>query len=275
MDKIYIEDLEVYGYHGVNPEEKSMGQRFLISLELMLDLYEAGTLDELDKTVNYAELCYAVEEQFKKEKYHLIEKAAEELSSFILNTYSLVKKVKVLIKKPWAPIGKPIKYAAVEIVRGWHKAYIALGSNLGDRRSNLEEAIKAIAACGHTKVTKASKTYETEPVGYLDQENFLNCAVEVETLLTPEELMKQLFQIEKNLKRERVIRWGPRTIDLDIILFDDIVTDSEDIIIPHPRMHERLFVLNPLSDIAPYAVHPILKKRIITLKEEFFKEEKL
>lgn len=275
MDKIYIRDLEVYAYHGVNSEEKAMGQRFLISLELSLDLREAGKSDDLNSTINYAELCHLVEEEFKSSKCDLIERAAEALAEFILLKYEKVEKVKVQLKKPWAPIGKPLKYAAVEIERGWHRVYIALGSNLGDKKENIDKAINEINSLKTCHLIKISKFYETKPVGYLEQEDFLNCAIKIKTLLSPKELIKELLRIESELKRERIIRWGPRTIDLDIIFYDDIITSSDDIIIPHPRMHERLFVLKPLCDIAPYIVHPIIGKRVITLMEEAAKNQEM
>ena len=275
MDKIFVEDLEVYGYHGVNPEEKAMGQRFLISMELILNLGKAGSSDDLNETVNYAELCHSVEEEFKKNKYNLIEKAAEELCKYILERYEIVKKIKLSIKKPWAPIGKPLKYAGIEIEREWHIVYIALGSNMGDKENNIRKAIEAINDLENTRTLKTSSLYETKPVGYLDQDNFLNCVIEIKTLLSEEKLLTSLLDIEKNLKRERIIKWGPRTIDLDIIFYDNIITSSEDIVIPHLRMHERLFVLKPLCEIAPYIVHPLLNKRVVDLMEELSKVQEI
>lgn len=271
MDKIFIKDFEIYANHGVFKEEKKLGQKFVISIELILDLRRAGVTSDLKETVNYGELCLKVEEQFTKEKYDLIETAAEKIAEFILLEYEKVKYVKVLLKKPWAPIGRPVKYAAVEIERGWHTVYIGMGSNMGDKERNLKHAIELIHHSDKSRVTKTSKFYITAPVGYLDQDDFLNCAIEVKTMLSPEEFMNMLLGFEKDLKRERLIHWGPRTIDLDILLYDDMVTSHEDYIIPHPRMAERLFVLEPLCDIAPYVVHPILRKRIIDIKVEFDK----
>ena len=267
MDKMYIKDLEVYGHHGVFKEEKTLGQRFLISLELFFSLREAGITDDLTKTVHYGELCQLVEEEFNKENYDLIEKATEKLAEFILLKYDLVQRVKVKIKKPWAPIGKPLQYAAVEIDRKWHTSYIGIGGNMGDKEKNVKEALKLINNSNHTKITKTSKFYETSPVGYLAQEDFLNCAIEVKTLLNPLELVRFMLSIEKELKRERTVRWGPRTIDLDVLLYDNIISSQEEIIIPHPRMQERMFVLEPLCDIAPYVMHPILNKTVIEIKE--------
>ncbi|MCB2300214.1 2-amino-4-hydroxy-6-hydroxymethyldihydropteridine diphosphokinase [Clostridium tagluense] len=267
MDKIYIKDLEVYAHHGVFKEEKNLGQRFLISLELFLSLREAGTTDDLTKTVHYGELCQFVEEEFKKESYDLIEKATEKLAEFILLKYDLVQRVVVKIKKPWAPIGKPLRYVSVEVDRKWHISYIGIGGNMGDKEKNVKGALERINNSPHTKITKTSKFYETSPVGYLEQEDFLNCAIEVKTLLNPVELVRFLLSIEKEFKRERVIRWGPRTLDLDVLLYDNIISPQEEIILPHPRMQERMFVLEPLCDIAPYVIHPILNKPIIQIKE--------
>ncbi|MBK5242564.1 2-amino-4-hydroxy-6-hydroxymethyldihydropteridine diphosphokinase [Clostridium sp.] len=268
MDKIYIKDLEVYAHHGVFKEEKTLGQRFKISVELYLSLREAGITDDLTKTVHYGELCNLVEEEFKRESYDLIERATEKLAEFILLKYDLVQRVKVKIKKPWAPIGKPLQYVAVEIDRKWHTAYIGVGGNMGDKEKNIKAALDYINNSSHTKITKTSKLYETKPVGYLEQEDFLNCAIEVKTLLNPLELVRFLLSIERELKRERVIRWGPRTIDLDVLLYDNIISYLEEIILPHPRMQERMFVLEPLCDIAPYVMHPILNKSIIQMKKE-------
>ena len=268
MDKIIIKDLEVYAYHGVNQQEKDMGQKFLVSIELYLDLKKAGKSDDLTKTISYAEVCSDITEELKKNKYDLIEKVAEEVASFILLKYVLLKGVKVLIKKPWAPIGKSLDYAGVEIERSWHTVYIALGSNLGDKEDNLKSSVKMIQEHKAIKVTKTSTFIETEPVGYLEQDKFLNGVIEIKTLLDPKELIKFLLKIELDLKRERKIKWGPRTIDLDVLLYDDIITCDEEIIIPHPRLHERLFVLKPLSEIAPFVIHPLLHKRIINLLEE-------
>jgi dihydroneopterin aldolase/2-amino-4-hydroxy-6-hydroxymethyldihydropteridine diphosphokinase len=272
MDKIFIKDLQVYGYHGVNKEEKEMGQRFLISLELYMDLSIAGKSDDLNKTVNYAEICEKVENKFKEEKFDLIEAAAETIAEFVLNNFDLVIGVKVNIKKPWAPIGRPLDYAGVEITRFWHTAYIGIGSNMGDREENINKAIEKIQEINGDGFIKISKMYETKPVGYTQQDDFLNCVLELNTLITPLELMEELLNIEKKLKRERTLRWGPRTIDLDILLYDDEILSSEKLVVPHLRMQERLFVLAPLCDLAPYKLHPILKSRMIELKEKL--EEK-
>lgn len=268
MDKIHIKDLEIIGFHGAIPEEKVLGQKFVLSFELDVDLRQAGKNDDLTKTVHYGELAQKVEEEFTKTSYDLIEKAAEEICEFVLLNYPLVKKVKLLLKKPWAPTRKHVEYVAVEIERKWNKVYIAAGSNLGDKEETLKEAIYIIDKRKDCVVTKVSNFYTTDPVGYEDQDQFVNCVFEINTLQTPSELMVTLLEVEKDFKRERIIRWGPRTLDLDIIFYNDIISYDEHILIPHPRAHERQFVMKPMCDINPYYVHPIYRKRVMDISSE-------
>lgn len=267
MDKIVVKNLEVFAFHGVFKEEKTLGQKFLISMELELDTREAAITLDLSKSVHYGELCHKVEEEFKRERYDLIETAAEKIAEFVLMEYPLVKAIRVTLKKPWAPIHRSLDTVYIEIYRKWHSAYIAMGSNMGDKEKNISEALDIISKSNHTTVEKCSKLITTEPWGYEEQEEFLNGVCELRTLLTPKELIRFLLSIEKELKRERIIKWGPRTLDLDVLLYDDLVTDDEEIIIPHPRMQHRMFVMEPLSEIAPYVVHPIFKKRIYEIVE--------
>ncbi|MEG0642220.1 MAG: 2-amino-4-hydroxy-6-hydroxymethyldihydropteridine diphosphokinase, partial [Clostridium sp.] len=244
------------------------GQKFLLSMELGVDLRGAGLSDDLDKTVHYGILSEEVERVFQSKSHDLIEKAAEEVATYVLGKYQLIREIKLTLKKPWAPVGKSLDYVAVEITRAKHKAFIAVGANVGDKKRNIQDAFGIISKSGHTKIKNTSKFYETKPVGYTEQDDFINCAIEVETLLTPLELVRFLLGVEKDLKREHIIKWGPRTIDLDVILYDDIISNNPEVIIPHPRMHERMFVLQPLNDIAAYELHPILKKRIFEIEKE-------
>lgn len=138
-------------------------------------------------------------------------------------------------------------------------AYIAIGSNIGDRQKALEDALNQIEKEG-IKVTRVSSFYETPPYGYTDQPPFLNGAIEVQTTLSARELLKTLLSIEKDLGRVRQFKWGPRTIDLDIIFFNNEVYNEPDLIIPHPDMQNRSFVLTPLNDICPTYLHPQLNK---------------
>lgn len=139
-------------------------------------------------------------------------------------------------------------------------AYIGIGSNIGDREKNLDRAIEMLRLAKHIEVTAVSSYINTAPVGYTDQPDFLNTAVEVNTTLSAQELLVLCQYIEEELKRERIIRWGPRTIDLDILLYGDLVINEKNLTIPHPRMIDREFVIKPLNEIAPQAFHPILEQ---------------
>jgi 2-amino-4-hydroxy-6-hydroxymethyldihydropteridine diphosphokinase len=145
-------------------------------------------------------------------------------------------------------------------------AYLSLGSNVGDRVAHLRDAIARLESIG--RVVSVSSFYETEPVEVTDQPWFLNCAVGLETALTAEQLMARLLQIEQEMGRRRIQKKGPRTIDIDILLFDDLILDSPDVTIPHPAMQKRRFVLEPLAEIAAEARHPGIKKTIRELLEE-------
>jgi 2-amino-4-hydroxy-6-hydroxymethyldihydropteridine diphosphokinase len=142
-----------------------------------------------------------------------------------------------------------------------NNAFLSLGSNIGDRAQNIARAIEALPSHG-VRVVKQSSLYETEPIELRAQGWFLNCVVEVETILPPEELMQKLLEIERSLGRERIVPKGPRIIDMDILLFGSDVLKESQLEIPHPRMTSRRFVLVPLMEIAPDAVHPILRKTI-------------
>lgn len=272
MDKIYLKNVEIFANHGVFKEEKTLGQKFILDLELTLSLEEAGRTGDLTKSVHYGELCHGIEKEFTKESYDLIETAAEKVAEFTLFNYPLVENVKVTLKKPWAPIGRHLDYAAIEIERGWHEAYLSIGSNIGDKEENLNRAIDMINSVKGVEVEKVSSFLVTEPWGYLDQEEFVNAALKIKTIFSPQELMRTLLNIEKEMKRERIVKWGPRIIDLDIIFYDDLVLDEELVTVPHPRMEEREFVLKPLGEICGNKVHPLLKKRVFRLLEDIEKE---
>jgi len=146
-------------------------------------------------------------------------------------------------------------------------AYIGIGSNLGNREENCERAIRLLIEHGIT-VTKRSSMIETEPWGVREQPKFINMAVAIGTELDPEGLLRILKKIEEEIGRLPTSRWGPRIIDLDILLYDDLIMETPDLVIPHPGVGEREFVLKPLAEIAPEKIHPIYKKSIKSLLME-------
>lgn len=155
----------------------------------------------------------------------------------------------------------------VQVAEQAKRVFIAIGSNLGDREENIIDAINLLIANG-VDVKNISSIIETKPYGNVKQPDFLNCVVDAYTALPPRMLLETLKAIEKQLGRTRTIHWGPRTIDLDIIFYDELVIDTPDLKIPHPDMQNRLFVLEPLNQLAPNFVHPVLNKTVRELLVE-------
>lgn len=268
LDEIRIEDLEVFANHGVFPEENVLGQKFLVSAVLYTDTRRAGRTDDLTASIHYGEVCAFIDRYLREYTFKLLERAAESLAEeLLLNTQNL-RKVRIEIKKPWAPVGLPLKTVSVSIEREWHDVIIALGSNMGDREGYLNGAVEKLNAVRGCRVKKVSDFIETPPYGVTDQADFLNGCLEMETLMYPHELLDELHRIEKEAGRERIIRWGPRTLDLDIIFYDDMILQDDDLCIPHVEMHKREFVLKPLCGIAPYKRHPVTGKTVKEMLDE-------
>ena len=260
MDKIHIKNLEVFARHGVFPEENALGQKFVVSAVLYTSTREAGRADDLAKSIHYGEVSRFITEFMEQNTFQLLETAAERLAEELLLNTERLEKIRLEIKKPWAPVGLPLETVSVEIERGWHTAYIALGSNLGDKEANLRLGVEGLRSIRGCRVEAVSDFLVTVPYGGVEQDDFLNGAMKIRTLLTPHELLERLHEIEQEAKRERVVRWGPRTLDLDILLYDDLILDEEDLHIPHIEMYKRDFVLKPLCQIAPYARHPVYNR---------------
>ncbi len=267
VDKICIKGLEVFGKHGVLPEENALGQKFVISATLFCDTRRAGSSDRLEDSVNYAKVSELLKAETESHVFRLLEALAWHLAKEVLLHFQLVQGVTLQIEKPWAPVHLPLDTVSVQIHREWHQAFLGVGSNLGDREGQIRAAIDFLGEDDLTRVVKVSSLIETEPVGDVEQGDFLNGAIEIATLRSPEELLELTQGIEGKLKRERKIHWGPRTIDLDILLYGREVVQSESLCIPHIEMERRMFVLEPLCEIAPYAVHPLSGKRVRELRQ--------
>ena len=180
----------------------------------------------------------------------------------------------VEIKKPWAPIGLPIETVSVRIEREWHEVFLSVGANLGDKEATIRDAVNALfktTLSNHEGVIRCvtlSNLRETKAYGKTDQPDFLNGAIRFETILSPQELLERLHEIEAAAGRERKERWGARTLDLDILFYDDLIMNEADLIIPHIDMKNRLFVLEPLMELCPGKVHPVYNKTVSDLYAE-------
>lgn len=262
MDCIRIENLEVYAYHGVFPEENKLGQTFIICADLYVDASKAARQDDLRLSVNYGEVCQFIKTWMDTHTVKLIETVADALARELLLAFPLIQGLKLEVKKPNAPIPLPFASVSVSVERHWHTVYVGIGSNIGNREAYIRNAIMLLNEQRDCVVSKASNLFITTPYGYTEQPEFLNGALCVKTLQSPEVFLETLHAIELHLGRERKIHWGPRTIDLDILLYDDIVMSSEILTIPHIDMENRLFVLKPLDEIAGFVRHPVIGKTI-------------
>lgn len=268
MDRIRVDGLEIFCNHGVYREENVLGQKFLVDAELYLSVRKAGLSDELQDSVSYGDVCRLIDKEMKRQNDKLLERVAERVAEKLLLTFPLVDKVNIEIKKPWAPVRMHINYASVTVERGWHRVYVGAGSNMGDRKSYLDEAARALQEDDRIRDFRAAAVIETKPWGFEEQDDFLNTVYGFATLYEPEELLRKLQEIENAAGRVREIHWGPRTLDLDILLYDELVTETPELMIPHPELTGRLFVLEPLCQLNPYGVHPLYKKRYIDYKRE-------
>ena len=250
-DRITLTGLRARGRHGVFDFEKRDGQEFVVDVELRADLSVAGASDDLADTVNYAEVAQA-------------EGALGQSKALALDAHNLEARNKsvaaVTVHKPAAPIPHTFDDVSVRLVRAREAAFVvALGANLGDRAATLTEAVAAVRGLPGVSVTAVSALVETDPVGGPEQGDYLNAVLVGRTSRRPEDLLAELHRIEARHGRARTVRWGERTLDLDLIQFGTPGTPNEvrsadpALLLPHPRASERGFVLLPWLDADPRA----------------------
>ena len=267
VDQIELRGLRVVGIVGALAEERIRAQPFEVDVDISFDAAVAGRTDDLDQTINYAVPVAAIERVIRDEGHILLERVATRIAEEVL-THPKVVNVEVCVRKLHPPLPSDLASTAVRIrrnraqlnalTRPRTRAYVALGSNLGDRRASLRFAIN-----GLPDVVAVSEDYETDPVGGPDgQGAYLNMVVALDTYLDPFALLQRCHSLEAEGGRERGVRNAPRTLDADLLLYGDVRIDSEELIIPHPRMWERRFVMAPLADVAPDRVAPDWNDRL-------------
>jgi len=264
-DMVILKDFEVLACHGVNPEEKVNKQRFLFTVKVELDFFEAAKSDDVSKTVSYSAIKKLVKAFAENNCFDLIETLAVRLAEEILLAFPLAKSVEIELKKPDAPMSGKFDYAAVKVKRSRHKVYAALGSSIGDRKGYLDFAIKKLKEDKRISGVRESGRIVTEPYGGVAKEEFLNSAAAFDTLYSPFGLLELFHSIESEAGRKRDTHFADRTLDMDIIFYDDEIIETDELCVPHIDMQNRFFVLKPLSELCPNKLHPVLKKRVIEL----------
>lgn len=267
MDMVLIRGLEINACHGVHGYEKTSPQRFVFDADLSADFFSAAKNDDLSGTVNYSAACNLIAEITENNTFNLIEKLAYECAFSLLESFSVIHAVKLTVYKPDAPVKHKFGTVGVTVELVREKVLLSLGSSMGDRKAYLDKAVKLLGETRGIKVEKVSSYVATEPYGGVAQNEFLNCAVKIETVLSPRGLLGEIHRIETECGRTRNKRWEDRTLDIDIIFFGNREIYGEDLIIPHPEYAKRAFVLKPLEEIAPDFVCPVQKKRIRDLSK--------
>ena len=235
MDEIRIYGLECYAYHGVYEEEKKKGQRFVINATLYQNMDKASGTDEITDSTHYGQVCEFMNRFMQENPKNLLEAVAGSMADAVLSSFPLLQGIDLEIEKPEAPIPLPFQTVSVKLHRSWHKVYLSVGSNMGDKEKWIGDGIAALSKHPRIKEVETSRLLWTKPYGGVRQEDFLNGVIALQTTLSPEELLDFLHQVEN----------------------DKLVMETEDLILPHIDMENRFFVLKPLSEMCPNFRHPV------------------
>lgn len=267
-DKIHIKRLKIFAHHGVFDFEREQGQVFYLSGTFYLDLQKSGQSDDLEDSVSYADISTFLATYLTENTFQLIEAAAEHAIWALFQRFPRIQKIHFAIDKPEAPLQEEFESVRVELERQRHQVFVAFGSNMGDSQTILSQAIERLKNHPACEVKAVSTIIKSSPYGGVAQNDFYNGVLELETWYEPYGLLHLLQEIEQEFGRTREIHWGPRTLDLDIIFFDQLILDEPDLVIPHSDMIHRDFVCKPLCEIAPHIRHPLLKKTMRELVAE-------
>lgn len=270
-DRIELTGLRAFGHHGVLAQERRDGQEFVIDVVLHLDTGPAAATDDLARTVDYGGLAVRVADAVRTDPVDLIETLAARIAAVCLEPVQVLA-ADVVVHKPGAPITESFGDVAVSIHRTRADlllnarpqepadVVLALGSNLdspaGDRTATLRAAVAALGGLPGLDVGTVSPWVETAPVGGPPQPDYRNAVLLARTTLSPRELLAAVHEVEDRYGRARQVRWGPRTLDIDVIAYADLISNAPDLQLPHPRAHQRAFVLAPWLLADPAATLP-------------------
>ena len=252
MDVIKIRGLEVKACHGVHGFEKMNAQKFVFDIDAETDFFNAAVSDSLADTISYSDICAFVVTVAKNSSYNLIEKLAYECAIGLCEKFPQINGVNLTVYKPEAPVKHSFSNIGVGVSVTREKVYLSLGSSLGDRKAALDAGIKKLGELRGTAVERVSSYIATAPYGGVAENEFLNCAVSISTVLSPQALLDEIHRIEKECGRVREKRWGDRTLDIDIVFFGDKKISGETLTVPHREYKKRDFVKIPLKEIAPW-----------------------
>lgn len=250
-DRIEVRGIRAFGYHGVLPHEGEFGQEFIADVELRCDMGPAAADDDLRLTADYGAVARVVSDVITGERFQLIETLADRIAAALLSQPS-VSVVRVTIHKPHAPMPVGVADVAVTRVRRVpSRAFLGLGGNIGDTVARMRAALETLVGIPGLAVSAVSPLYRTAAEGGVEQPDFINAVVELRTTLTPHELLAVCRRLEAESGRVRDQRWGPRTLDVDILAVQGQSVQEPDLQVPHPRATVRAFVVVPWADVAP------------------------
>ena len=267
LDVVELRGLRARGRHGVLPAERELGQVFGVDVAMHLDTRPAAASDDLADAVDYGAVAQAVHAVVAGEPVDLVETLAARVAAAVLADHR-VRAVDVAVHKPSAPVAVPFDDVVVRVHRTspWRRAALSLGSNVGEGAETLSSAVRALGADPGVRVAAVSQAYRTAPVGGVEQADYLNAVLVVVTTLDPAALLALAHRVEADHGRDRAreVRWGPRTLDVDVLTVDVLTVDGVAVdavagvapVLPHPRAHERAFVLVPWAEVAGDEVLP-------------------